>query len=158
MMKYEKYKPSEIDWLGDIPNDWEVKRIKDVVKEPLKYGANEPAFEENREEPRYIRITDFGEDEILKNDTYKSLKFEIAKSYFLKSGDILFARSGATVGKTFQFKNYKGLACYAGYLIKATPNTKIISSDVSQMIDSSKNGLRYKDVTLILWDNKIRWI
>lgn len=31
MIKYDKYKPSEIDWLGDIPNDWEVKRVKDFA-------------------------------------------------------------------------------------------------------------------------------
>jgi len=47
----------------------------------------------------------------------------------LKEGDILFARSGGTVGKTFQFKNYKGSACYAGYLIKAEPNSTVILSD-----------------------------
>src|SRR5690606_14824012 len=34
-----------------------------------------------------------------------------------------------TVGKTFQFKNYEGVACFAGYLIKATPNPNIIESD-----------------------------
>ncbi|KFF09823.1 MULTISPECIES: restriction endonuclease subunit S [Flavobacterium] len=33
MIKYEKYKPSEIDWLGEIPSKWEVKRIKDVFKQ-----------------------------------------------------------------------------------------------------------------------------
>ena len=32
MIKYDKYKPSEIDWLGDIPKDWEVKRVKDLAK------------------------------------------------------------------------------------------------------------------------------
>ena len=30
MMKYDKYKPSEIDWLGNIPFDWEVKRMKNI--------------------------------------------------------------------------------------------------------------------------------
>lgn len=129
MIKYEKYKSSDVDYIGEIPYDWSIKRLKDIVKEPLKYGANEPAIDENKDEPRYIRITDFGENEVLKSNTYKSLKFELAKDYFLKLGDILFARSGATVGKTFQFKNYNGLACYAGYLIKATPNQKLINSD-----------------------------
>ncbi|WP_291097371.1 MULTISPECIES: restriction endonuclease subunit S [unclassified Flavobacterium] len=30
MIKYDKYKSSGIDWLGDIPNDWEEKRVKNV--------------------------------------------------------------------------------------------------------------------------------
>jgi type I restriction enzyme S subunit len=128
-MKYEKYKSSGVEWIGDIPEHWEVKRIKYILKNPLKYGANEPAVDDDRNNPRYIRITDFGENEILRDDTFKSVKYEIAKNYLLKKGDILFARSGATVGKSFQFKNYNGLACYAGYLIKATPNAKIVISD-----------------------------
>jgi type I restriction enzyme S subunit len=31
MIKYDKYKTSGIDWLGDIPNDWEIKRLKDLA-------------------------------------------------------------------------------------------------------------------------------
>lgn len=31
MIKYDKYKSSEVDWLGDIPQDWEVKRVKDLL-------------------------------------------------------------------------------------------------------------------------------
>jgi type I restriction enzyme, S subunit len=31
MIKYDKYKSSEINWLGDIPNEWEVKRVKDLA-------------------------------------------------------------------------------------------------------------------------------
>ena len=57
------------------------------------------------------------------------MSLEKAKAFLLKTGDILFARSGATVGKTFQFKNYEGLACYAGYLIKATPDSRKVLSD-----------------------------
>lgn len=129
MMRYNKYNETGVQWLGNIPEHWEVKRIKDILKTPLKYGANEPAIDDDKNNPRYIRITDFGENEILREDTFKSVKYEIAKNYLLQNGDILFARSGATVGKSFQFKNYNGLACYAGYLIKATPNTKIIQSD-----------------------------
>jgi type I restriction enzyme S subunit len=56
----------------------------------------------------------------------------------------LFARSGATVGKVFQFKNYKGLACYAGYLIKATPS-KLILSDFLYNFTQSSCYLQWRD-------------
>ena len=95
----------------------------------MSYGANESAVDSNLLHPRYIRITDFSNDETLKEDTYKSLAPDIAENYLLQEGDILFARSGATVGKTFHFKNYSGKACYAGYLIKARPKKSILSSD-----------------------------
>lgn len=120
-------KNSGVERLGEIPEHWETSKLKFLVDENLKYGANESAEDDNPNNPRYIRITDFGDDGILRENTFKSLEYNIAKEYFLKEGDILFARSGATVGKTFQFKNYDGLACFAGYLIKASVNKKITS-------------------------------
>jgi type I restriction enzyme S subunit len=128
MEKYT-YKESGIEWLGNIPKHWKVTSLKRVLSEALKYGANESAELEDKNLPRYIRITDFGNNGKLKENTFKSLPIEKAIQYPLSEGDILFARSGATVGKTFQFKNYKGKACYAGYLIKATPCKWIIDSD-----------------------------
>jgi type I restriction enzyme S subunit len=119
---------SGVPWIGQIPSHWEVKRLKYLLSEPLKYGANEEAKEENLTDPRYIRITDFGDDGVLRKDTYKSLSYAKAKDYLLKDGDILFARSGATVGKSFFFNAFNGQACFAGYLIKATVRSNLISS------------------------------
>lgn len=126
---YDKYKDSGVEWLGEVPEHWDIQPLKQTLKEKLKYGANEAAIDTNINDPRYIRITDFGENGFLRENTFKSLTYEKAKGYFLKEGDLLFARSGATVGKTFLFKGYKGRACYAGYLIKATPNKKVIISE-----------------------------
>lgn len=122
-------KPSGIEWLDDIPAHWEVKRLKWIVDEKLKYGANETTDLTDPSLPRYIRITDFDESGSLRSETFKSMEWEIASDYLLQDGDILFARSGATVGKTFQFKKYEGQACFAGYLIKAEPNTEDVTSD-----------------------------
>ena len=48
---------------------------------------------------------------------------ETATKYLLQDGDLLFARSGATVGKAFLYHSYMGSACFAGYLIRARVNT-----------------------------------
>lgn len=120
-------KDSGIEWLGKVPKHWEMKRLKYIVQGKLEYGANEIAEIEDTNMPRYIRITDFDEDGNLRKDTFKSLPEDKAKEYLLREGDVLFARSGATVGKTFQFKGYEGRACFAGYLIKARPNKKVLS-------------------------------
>jgi type I restriction enzyme S subunit len=135
---------SGVEWLGEIPEHWQLKRLKYVLAEKLKYGANESAEQENYEHPRYIRITDFGDDGKLRKDTFKSLDPEKANEYQLHEGDILFARSGATVGKTFQFKNYNGEACYAGYLIKATPNPNEMLSDYLYLFTKSGAYLQWK--------------
>ena len=83
------------------------------------YGANESAESEVESYPRYIRITDIDEDGKLRPDTFRSLPPAKAEPYLLKKGDLLFARSGATAGKTYLF-NEDIKACFAGYLIKAS--------------------------------------
>jgi type I restriction enzyme S subunit len=107
------------EWLGDIPTHWTAPCLKRLLREPLTYGLNEAAEMEDRDLPRYLRITDFDESGTLRDDTFRSLPSEIACEALLEENDVLFARSGATVGKTFVFRNYEGEACFAGYLIRA---------------------------------------
>ena len=98
-------------------------RLKDALQMPLSYGLNESAIEDNPQWPRYIRITDFDDNNNLREDTFRSINPEKANMYSLQKGDILLARSGATVGKAFCF-NESIRACYAGYLIRARLNQK----------------------------------
>jgi type I restriction enzyme S subunit len=114
-----RMKPSGEDWLGEIPAHWSAPCLKRLLREPLTYGLNEAAELEERDLPRYLRITDFDDDGNLRDDTFRSLPREIACEGLLEPNDVLFARSGATVGKTFMFRNYDGEACFAGYLIRA---------------------------------------
>lgn len=112
-------KSSGQDWLGEIPAHWSAPCLKRLLREPLTYGLNEAAELEERDLPRYLRITDFDDDGNLREDTFRSLPREVAREALLEPNDVLFARSGATVGKTFLFRNYEGEACFAGYLIRA---------------------------------------
>ncbi|MGQ0816297.1 MAG: restriction endonuclease subunit S [Gemmatimonadota bacterium] len=112
---------TDSNWHVEIPLHWKLTSLKRVLAEPLKYGATEAGDCDDTTLPRYIRITDFDSDGNLRTDTFASLPEEIAHSYYLREGDVLFARSGATVGKTFLFRNYEGRACFAGYLIRASP-------------------------------------
>lgn len=115
-------KDSGIEWLGQIPEHWEAKRLRFLVSEPLKYGANESAELDDLDLPRYIRITDVDENGRLRDETFKSLPEDVARPYLLKEGDLLLARSGATVGKSFYYEPSWGRAAYAGYLIRARFN------------------------------------
>lgn len=116
-------KDSGVEWIGEVPKHWEIMRLKRVLKGKMQYGANEAAESDDTSYPRYIRITDITTNGELRPDTFKSLEDKKAKEYLLEKGDVLFARSGATVGKTFLF-NCDIKACYAGYLIKASCNRK----------------------------------
>ena len=121
-------------------------RLKNLLDGTLTYGANEAAESDNKEWPRYIRITDIAENGSLRESTFKSLSPDKAENYLLQKGDVLFARSGATVGKTFLFEENIS-ACFAGYLIKATPNKTKLNSrflyfyTISNAYESWKNSV-----------------
>lgn len=122
-------KPSGLDWLGDIPAHWGTRRLKYLTHEPLAYGANEAALEDTPDWPRFVRITDINEDGSLRDETFRSLSPEIADPYLLETGDVLFARSGATVGKSFIYRPEWGEACFAGYLIRFRSAQELVLPD-----------------------------
>lgn len=115
-------KDSGIEWIGKIPKDWEIARLKYKLSENMKYGASESGIEFSEELPRYIRITDITSDNKLKNGGKLSITEKQAKNYLLTDETVLFARSGGTVGKTFLYYRNYGRAAFAGYLISAVAN------------------------------------
>jgi type I restriction enzyme S subunit len=144
---YAEYKESGLQWLGPVPRHWEVRRLRHLIKGRLTYGANAAAEFTNRDWPRYIRITDFRADGSLKADTFRSLPPSIARDYMVNPGDILLARSGATVGKAFLVVKLTGAACHAGYLIRARPNCSLISSEFLFAFTQSAVFSAWKDST-----------
>jgi type I restriction enzyme S subunit len=116
----------ESDWLGALPKRWSRRRLRFAAAEPLMYGANEAAVLDDRSLPRYIRITDVKADGTLHDDTFRSLEEDVAAPFLLNDGDILLARSGATVGKSFQYLASWGRAAYAGYLIRFRPDKDVV--------------------------------
>lgn len=103
----------------EIAEDWQIIRFKNLLSIPFMYGANEAAELDDPDWPRFIRITDIKENGDLKSETFKSLPPDIAEPYLLKDEDILLARSGGTVGKSFIYRSEWGACCFAGYLIRA---------------------------------------
>lgn len=140
-------KPSGVPWLGDIPQHWEVRRLRHLIKGRLTYGANAAAEFTNPDWPRYIRITDFGTDGALKSSTFRSLPPSIASDYMVSPGDVLFARSGATVGKAFLVRTLTGSACHAGYLIRARPDRNFVHPEYLFAFTQSKAFSAWKDST-----------
>ena len=119
-------KDSGIEWIGLIPEQWSICKLKYLLKKPMQYGANETGVAYSEELPRYVRITDISSDNKLKDFGKLSLPNDVAKEFLLEDGNILFARSGATVGKSFIYKKEYGLCAFAGYLIRAITNDKIL--------------------------------
>ena len=135
-----------IDMFGDPvsnPKGWDIGCIGDML-ESVKYGSSDKATLEG-EIPilRMNNLTYSGEMNL--TDLKYITKVQADEKYLVKEGDILFARSGATVGKTFQFKNYNGVACFAGYLIKASPNPELILSDYLYLFTKTSNYEQWKN-------------
>ena len=99
-----------------------VSKLIDVVVSSGQYGSNTSATDYQEGKPRYIRITDINDDGSL-NDDIKTAEV-IDDKYRLESGDIVFARTGATVGKTYLHE--AGDAIYAGYLIKYQMDSELM--------------------------------
>ena len=115
----EMVKSQFIEMFGTIDEPKvEVKKLIDVVLSSGQYGSNTSATDYQEGKPRYIRITDINDDGSL-NDDIKTAEV-IEDKYRLIPGDIVFARTGATVGKTYMHET--GNAIYAGYLIKYQMN------------------------------------
>ena len=121
----------------EIPQEWNVTRLIEQCIQKPKYGAGESAIEKDLKLPRYIRITDLNDDGSLRNKEWKSIKENAAKDYLLNYNDILFARTGATVGKSYLYTGEDGRCAFAGYLIKFQPDqTKLNSKFLFHYIHS----------------------
>lgn len=115
-------KDSGVELIGEIPNHWDIIRLKYAVVKKAQYGANcEPESDINKFDYRYVRITDIDDNASLK-DEIVYLSKEDAEGFILNEGDVLFARSGATVGKSYLYDGIDGKCCFAGYLIRYVPN------------------------------------
>ena len=106
-----------IEMFGDV----EKKPFIDVCISKGEYGSNSPADDYNGN-IRYVRITDITEEGNLNGVMVSPRKVE--EKYMLLQDDLLFARTGNTVGKTYLHKS--GRMIFAGYLIRYRLNKKLM--------------------------------
>lgn len=99
--------------------------INEVSLGKGEYGAQSASTEYNPKRPRYVRITDINDDGTLNDDVVASINPDDDEQYRLEYGDFMFARMGATVGKTYAF--ISGNQIFAGYLIRYKLNLKLIN-------------------------------
>ena len=114
------------DMFGDPSHNekqWKLKSLKDISNEKLSYGSGASAVTFDGR-TRYIRITDINDNGELNEDIVSPSVYD--EKYLLNDGDILFARSGATVGKTYCHNSKYGQCIYAGYLIRLVPNKELV--------------------------------
>jgi len=121
---YPAYKPSGVEWLGEIPRHWEVNRLKHLCRRSALYGANEPATSYVDDGVRFLRTTDITEHGDLAEEGV-CLEPEVVRDYILANGDLLISRSG-TIGRAFLYDGRRhGPCAYAGYLVRFVPGPSV---------------------------------
>lgn len=102
------------------PVEWEMVSIRDIAEKP-QYGYTESATEEDTG-VKFLRITDITEQGVLWSTVpYVDCPPNKRGQYLLYRNDILFARTGATTGKSFIVKDCPE-AVFASYLIRLRVN------------------------------------
>ena len=99
---------------------WEQRKLGEIASS-FEYGLNAAAKEYDGEN-KYIRITDIDDNThefLTYNLTSPDIDLTDVENYKLAEGDILFARTGASVGKSYIYRDSDGLVYYAGFLIRA---------------------------------------
>jgi type I restriction enzyme S subunit len=99
---------------------WEQRELGDIAG-GFEYGLNAAATEYDGVN-KYLRITDIDDDthEFRPDDlTSPQANLEASTNYLLEEGDLLFARTGASVGKTYLYRPFDGNVYFAGFLIRA---------------------------------------
>ena len=100
----------------EIPQGWEWERWGNI-SQSIQYGYNAPALVHGT--IKMVRISDIHENCVFwDNVPYCQIEEKDIDTYLLKVNDILFARTGGTVGKSFLVEEIPEKAIYAGYLIR----------------------------------------
>lgn len=118
--KIKKSKPlpeiTEDEIPFEIPESWEWVRWGELSFS-IQYGYNAPAIANGQY--KMVRISDIQNNKVLWDTVpYCEIKDDDVETYQLAEDDILFARTGGTVGKSFLVKEVPCNAVYAGYLIR----------------------------------------
>jgi type I restriction enzyme, S subunit len=120
--------------VSELPEGWIDTNVAQVADD-ISYGYTASAIQEARG-PKYLRITDIQNDTVdwgaVPHCTIPESKIS---NYELKSGDLVFARTGATTGKSFLIKSCP-ISVFASYLIRVRPSSSILPEFIARFFQS----------------------
>ncbi|MCC6549713.1 MAG: restriction endonuclease subunit S [Ignavibacteriaceae bacterium] len=119
----------------EIPQNWVWCRLGEICQR-IHYGFNASAKPEKRD-VRLLRITDIQNNKVdwdsVPGCDYSDSNLE---NYLLKTNDIVIARTGGTIGKTFLVKEIPVKSLFASYLIRAIPNNNMCGEFLKYFMES----------------------
>lgn len=118
----------------EIPQGWEWERWGNIALS-IQYGYNAPALE--RGDIKMVRISDIHDNVVQwENVPFCNIEAYDIDTYLLKENDILFARTGGTVGKSFLVQSVPEPAIYAGYLIRTRYSKELCPQYLKSFMES----------------------
>ena len=150
-MPYEKVRKNEPVCIADevpfeIPESWEWVRWA-TLSESIQYGYNAPAQENGR--IKMVRISDIQDNSVLwETVPYCDIRESEIDAYLLKPNDILFARTGGTVGKSYLVQEVPEEAIYAGYLIRTRYSNQLCPQYLKYFMESELYWSQLREGTI----------
>ena len=150
-MPYEKVGKNEPVCIADevpfeIPENWEWVRWG-TLSESIQYGYNAPAQENGR--IKMVRISDIQDNSVMwETVPYCDIKEGEIDAYLLKPNDILFARTGGTVGKSYLVQEVPEEAIYAGYLIRTRYSNQLCPQYLKYFMESELYWSQLREGTI----------
>jgi len=130
----------------DIPDSWEWVRWG-TLSESIQYGYNAPAQEHGR--IKMVRISDIQDNSVLwETVPYCEINESEIDTYLLKPNDILFARTGGTVGKSYLVQDVPKEAIYAGYLIRTRYSNQLCPQYLKYFMESELYWSQLREGTI----------
>ena len=126
--KYKSIKQGMMEDLLKPKEGWKKVKLGECLRQKPDYGINAPAVEYDNNLPTYLRITDITEDGYYSRNDIVSVSSLDALNYKLEDGDLVFARTGASVGKTYLYNQKDGILVFAGFLIRVRTDEQIVLS------------------------------
>ena len=150
-LPYEKVGKNEPVCIADevpfeIPESWEWVRWG-TLSESIQYGYNAPAQENGR--IKMVRISDIQDNSVMwETVPYCDIKEGEIDAYLLKPNDILFARTGGTVVKSYLVQEVPEEAIYAGYLIRTRYSNQLCPQYLKYFMESELYWSQLREGTI----------
>lgn len=109
--------------------EWGQTPLGELLLSQPDYGVNAPAVPYTSSLPTYIRITDISAEGQFIVENKASVDIVATHENCLHPGDIVLARTGASVGKAYKYNESDGKLVFAGFLIRVKPNWRKINAN-----------------------------
>jgi type I restriction enzyme S subunit len=91
-----KFSPSGIEWIGEIPEHWDVKKLRWLLRSSVKNGVSPPISEKGKVPTLSIAAVKNGQVTFGENVKFTAIHKSEAASYLLREGDVLALRGNGS--------------------------------------------------------------